>query len=343
VRTAPLLAVTVFVAACAEGDPMGPGADRPDAAALLFSTETTYKGHATAVRASVPLLGLNVKLSEAGPLPKTGGYRSSSLLLAVVPKLLNVGLLHSTTIAQGSRSFAESAVAQLSLNVLGIDLDAELIRATAKAVCHNGNESFYGKSEIVDLRIDGKRITVTGHPNQTIKLLLGKIIINEQVKTSSGITVNAIHIIVPGLADVVISSATAGIDCGRDCPPPIGDFATGVGAILTPASVKAEFVLSAGIGNDGKPYGEFRYLEVKGGPRLENTTITKYEIVDGMTRRLEGTGTWQGSPVTWQATLSDADGNGTDVFVISMSNGYQAGGSIVQGDITIHTAPVDCK
>lgn len=343
VGRAPLLALAMFVAACADGDPMGPGTQRPEEAALLVSTETTYKGHATAVRASVPLLGINIKLSEAGPLPSTGGYRSSSLLLAVVPKLLSAGVLHSTTIAQGNYSFAESAVASLSLGVLFIGIDADLIHATAKAICRDGNASFYGKSDIVNLRINGKRIVVSGHPNQTVKLLLGKVIINEQVKTSTGIKVNALHIVVPGVADVVVSSATAGIDCGQTCPPPIGDFISGVGAVLTPAGVKAEFVLSAGIGDDGQPFGEFRYLEVKGGPRLENTVITKYEIVDGTTRRLEGTGTWQGSPVTWVATVSDADGNGSDVFQISISNGYQAGGDIVQGNLTLHPAPVDCE
>lgn len=342
VGRAPLLAMAMFVAACGD-DPMGPNMDRPEEAALLLSTETTYKAHATAVRASVPLLGLNVKLSEAGPLPKTGGFDTSSLLVAAVPKLLYAGLLQSTTIAQGSKSFAESAVANLALGVLGIDVDAELIHSIAKASCRDGDASFYGKSEIVDLRINGKRIAVSGHPNQVVKLLLGKVIINEQVKTSSGITVNALRVVVYGVADVVIASATAGIDCGQTCPPPIGDFISGVGAVLTPANVKAEFVLSAGIGEDGQPFGQFRYLEVKGGPRLENAVITKYEIVDGTTRRLEGTGTWQGAPVNWVAVVSDNEGNGTDVFTITLSNGYQAGGPITQGDLTLHPAPVDCK
>jgi len=53
---------------------------------------------------------------------------------------------------------------------------------------------------------------VTGQPNQTIPIFGGRVVVNEQQQIlPSGRTVNALHVIVDGIADVVIASATAGI------------------------------------------------------------------------------------------------------------------------------------
>jgi hypothetical protein len=55
-------------------------------------------------------------------------------------------------------------------------------------------------------------VSVSGDPNQTITIPGGQLIINEQTISSNGaMVVNALHIIVNGVADVVIASATAGI------------------------------------------------------------------------------------------------------------------------------------
>ena len=68
------------------------------------------------------------------------------------------------------------------------------------------------RSYNMSLSINGAPITVTGQPNQTIPLLRGRVIINEQQPLfPSGMTVNALHIVIDGVADVVIASATAGI------------------------------------------------------------------------------------------------------------------------------------
>jgi hypothetical protein len=37
------------------------------------------------------------------------------------------------------------------------------------------------------------------------------VILNEQRISAAGITVNALHVIVDGIADVVVASATAGV------------------------------------------------------------------------------------------------------------------------------------
>ena len=67
-------------------------------------------------------------------------------------------------------------------------------------------------SDISGLSINGMPVFLTGDPNQTIDLIGGRVVINEQQTDPSGtITVNALHVIVDGVADVVVASAKAGI------------------------------------------------------------------------------------------------------------------------------------
>lgn len=77
------------------------------------------------------------------------------------------------------------------------------------AVCSAGRCETSGSSDIVALDVNGQHVTVGGAPNQTILLPNGRVIINEQAISSQGrtcaITVNALHVIVNGIADAIIS------------------------------------------------------------------------------------------------------------------------------------------
>ncbi|PYQ12187.1 MAG: hypothetical protein DMF80_18760 [Acidobacteria bacterium] len=68
-----------------------------------------------------------------------------------------------------------------------------------------------GSSLLANLSINGVPIDVTGEPNQTVSIPGGQVVINEQTVSAAGTTVNALHAIVSGVADVVVASATAGI------------------------------------------------------------------------------------------------------------------------------------
>jgi hypothetical protein len=69
-----------------------------------------------------------------------------------------------------------------------------------------------GRSYIDNLAINGVPIVVTGNPNQTIPIPGGQVVINEQTTSQNGTTVvNALHVTVNGVADVVISAARVGI------------------------------------------------------------------------------------------------------------------------------------
>src|SRR2546430_15491574 len=186
------------------------------------ANNSTFSGEATVVQATV--LGLPpVVLSDTGALDSTGGAREASLLDANVPGLLTAEVLHAWTVGQGQRSSSEASVANVTLTVVGNTISAGLLRARATAECHNGTASVSGSSEIVDLVVNGQAIVVSGQPNHTISLPVGRVIINEQQSSVRGntgdITVNALHVMVDGVADVIISSAHADITCGgRACP-----------------------------------------------------------------------------------------------------------------------------
>ena len=68
-----------------------------------------------------------------------------------------------------------------------------------------------GSASLTNLSLNGVPIAVTGDPNQTLAIPGGTMVINEQQASPAGMVVNALHVIVGGVADVVIGSATAGI------------------------------------------------------------------------------------------------------------------------------------
>ncbi|PYO90291.1 MAG: hypothetical protein DMD66_03240, partial [Gemmatimonadetes bacterium] len=149
-----------------------------------------------------------VVLADAGPLPPSGGAEDASLLNASVPGLLTAEVLHASTVGQGNASRSEASVAELSLTVAGNTISAGLLQARAAAVCGDGGATATGSSDIAALSVNGQTVTVSGEPNQRVPLLVGEVIINEQTSNGAGdITVNALHIKVPGAADVIVSSA----------------------------------------------------------------------------------------------------------------------------------------
>jgi UDP-N-acetylglucosamine enolpyruvyl transferase len=76
------------------------------------------------------------------------------------------------------------------------------------------------------LTVNGRSIKITGSPNQTVPLLIGSLIVNEQISsivnapnlTSADVLVNARHLTVNGLANVVISSSHASVSCSSSSP-----------------------------------------------------------------------------------------------------------------------------
>ena len=78
-------------------------------------------------------------------------------------------------------------------------------------VIDTGNREAPGWQNMLGLSINGLLIDVTGLPNQTVGIPGGQIVINEQQRSLGRTVVNALHVVVTGVADVTIGSATAGV------------------------------------------------------------------------------------------------------------------------------------
>jgi hypothetical protein len=295
-----------------------------------------YSGQATGVRATV--LGTTTVLSDTGPLPPSGGALEASLLQAEVPGVLKTGVLHASTIGQGNESRSEASAADADLTVGGNSISADFLMARAVATCSQGTASVSGSSDVARLVINGQTIAVSGQPNQTVDLPNGRVVINEQTTAPGSITVNALHVTVDGLADVIVSSAHADIACGKpDCS--VGkDFVTGGGWITgTPSGDRGTFAVAGGIKN-GALWGHLAYHDHGNGMKVKGTAVTAYAAVDSVTRHIEGTAEVNGqSGFSYQVDVADNGEPGrNDTFSLRLSNGYSASGKLAGGNIQLH-------
>lgn len=291
---------------------------------------TTYSGRGVVVDANV--LGIPVTLVDTGPLPAGGGAIYASLADLSLPGVLTAGIAQATSVGQNNYTRTDSGVADVDLTVAGLNIGADLLLGQAEATCPKANKaSLKGSSVIINLTLDGQPITVTGKPNQTIQLPLGlgQIIINEQTETKNGndasITVNALHVVVTGVADVVIGHAEAGITCARQNQCSTKSFASGMGKIASPGGGMATFAFAGGTRNGNELYGHLKYDD-KNGTKVVGTAVTDYQVTGAKSRRIEGTAKINGSG-NYTYTIDVVDGGAAkkDTFRLRLSNGYDTG------------------
>lgn len=174
-----------------------------------------FTGQALAAQVSVggAPTPVTTVLADTGPLGGPGGAifpqldaREVSLFQGTIPSLLTGDVLHATTIGWADRVESEASLGNLVLSIAGNRITADFVMARAKAVTGAAGN---GTSEVAGLLINGLPILPTGAPNQQIDLAGGRVLINEQVISPDGTIVNALHIIVDGVVDVVIASANA--------------------------------------------------------------------------------------------------------------------------------------
>ena len=208
-----VLAVAVL-SACDATSPTSPTsraptANKPDESSILnllpLSPKYNYGTSAAALVANA--LGLSVKAGTAGPTGPGGGSESNTAITAVLPKILLTNVLNGEVWANKYHAYAASSVDKLYLNLVGIEISASVLASKALSGC---TAIPVGSSSIASLTINGKQIAITGEPNQTIPLLLGKIVINEQLPFSKdGIRVRALHIVIYGIADIAVAESAA--------------------------------------------------------------------------------------------------------------------------------------
>ena len=167
------------------------------------------------------------------------------------------------------------------------------------------------------------------------------MIINEQVAgVSAGkgdITVSALHVVVPGLVDVVIAEAHADISCGQRFCPPDKDFVTGGGRLVDPTTT-SNFAVAGGIKNFAF-WGHLLYINHQTRRRVKGTGVTAYDVTGPTTRHIEGTAEIDGQPGgSYQVDVDDQGEPGVaDKFSLSLNKVPEASGTLAGGNIQLHT------
>ena len=309
----------------------------------------TFSGRAKVVQATVPALGLNnFTLVDTGDVAAGGGELNRTLLAVEVPGLLTGEVGHAAVVAHGNRSTAEAQVASLDVTVAGQRITADFLRAEAEASCRDSTASVRGSAEIVSLNVNGTQYDVT-LPGQRIDIPLAgvSIIVNEQIGGASAnrgdITVNALHIVARNpltnelIADVIIAQAHADITCAPPNPCPAGkDFVTGGGWIVAPSGSRGTFSVAGGLKNPGL-WGHLTYLDHGANVKVKGLSVTAYVITGPTTRHIEGTAEINGLPGTYAVDVTDNGEPGRrDLFRLTLSTGYTAGGALAGGNIQLH-------
>jgi len=174
--------------------------------ALPTATSSMPGGQAAAVRSTV--LGQTTSLADTGTLGGVDDARNASQLSGALPGLLAAEVLQATTIGWTDQAASDASLANLGMMVAGIGISADFVMASATALAGAVGS---GGSLVENLAVNGVPVAVSGAANQVVDIVGGRIVINEQQASAGGMVVNALHVIVDGVADVVVGSASASI------------------------------------------------------------------------------------------------------------------------------------
>ena len=182
---------------------------------LLGTSGSSSAGSVTgqAAAAQVTLLGL-LGTATSASLASTGissanaesdiGQGGGSIL-----SVLSAEVPSSATYSYADQVDSAASLGNLALTVGGVSLAADSVVAEASQA-RGGAGS--GTSYIGGLTLNGVPILVTGAANQTVAVVGGQLVLNEQtISSTGGAVVNALHLTINGVADVVVASATAAI------------------------------------------------------------------------------------------------------------------------------------
>ncbi len=176
------------------------------------ATSSSLVGSASAARVSVlGILGtaMTTALADTGTLTSANNALDASMIAGGIPSTLSAETLSASTISWPNQVDSQASLGNLSMTVAGVGITADFVMAQASQVLGTPGS---GSSSLTNLVINGTPIAVSGAPNQAISIPGGQVIINQQTISSTGAAaVNALHVVVSGVADVVIADATAGI------------------------------------------------------------------------------------------------------------------------------------
>jgi hypothetical protein len=168
--------------------------------------------------ASAKVLALTLQPTpDTGPVATAAATTTSTPCTATIAGLLSAHALcvNVTTSTGPAGSVAKATIADATVGLpLLPTVQVKTIEADSTTLCVGGSS---GLAKIALLKVGLTTVVAnaTPAPNTTLNVAGIKLILNEQVPVPGGLTVNAVHIIVPNVADVVLASATSDI---HNCP-----------------------------------------------------------------------------------------------------------------------------
>jgi hypothetical protein len=186
-------------------------ADVPDtghsASGLAYGTQVTASAGKLVSVQSDPTAPSTVPFSGTG-----GKVVTASIAAINIAAALRIGAVTTTATGTNDTSAGDAAT---SAKVGSVNLFNGLIKAGAiQSTAHvrtptNAASVITGSSTLASLVIAGKAVPLNAKPNTTINVLnLGTVTINQQVKTSTSITVRAL--------DIKLSTAAYGLPAGAE-------------------------------------------------------------------------------------------------------------------------------
>jgi len=175
----------------------------------LAAAAQAVNGQARAAQATVSgLTGTTTTaLGDAGTLSGANDARHASQLTGSIPSIVGGEALHATTIAGSDEVDSESSIAGVTVSAGGNTITASFVMARATSI--RGVDS--GNATISGLSINGVPIPVADSANQRLAIPGGSVVINEQQNSAAGLVVNGLHVVVTGVADIVVASAAASV------------------------------------------------------------------------------------------------------------------------------------
>lgn len=310
----------------------------PLAGEVAAGTATAYGGRAIALQFST-FGGPPVTLGDTGELPSSGGARSEHVFST--SGVANAKLLQASVVGAGDSTMAQASVADLSISIAGNSISADFVGSQASATCGPQAPFTAGGAHLNGLTVNGNRVPVGTQSNQRVSITERVyLVVNEQHRAPDAIVVNALHLYVEGIADLVVASARASVVCVTPAPTPAVclplDSITGGGWIQSSASgAKANFSIAAR--NDGgRLSGHLNFIDHGLRLKVRGSSITAYSATGPASRHIEGTAQIDGRPGTFSADVADNGAGSSDTFNLRLSTGYATSGSLRGGNIQLH-------
>jgi len=299
-----------------------------------------------------------IVVADTGALPSGGGRRSIDAgKTNFEDGAISVG--RSGAMAEGTRDVAGSTayVNNIVLRFLsagGITnvVSAENVRVLALAESTElapNTKSLNGvaraplttSSHVYGLRINGEKIEVGDGANQVFQYNGWKLVVNQRTANAPGqdpsVTMIGMHVLTDDGFDAVVCGTRSGISDVQQVSSAECDEVAGGGWFPnTSCPRNTTFNLAAGT-YQGKGWGHLGYKDPCAGLDLKTMAMIEYSVVDDATRQIKYRVELGDQAGVATVLVSDRGGSGQpEVFAISLSNGYGAGGEIGGGLIQIH-------